>query len=138
MFVRVMLVLWAIAFQSAAAMAAGQDCPTTDGEEIERLIAEAPSCDRSMALFRICAYGASGDVGLGTLVRKKCEADFLGKLSKPERRRYDRWIRFCERRYEQEAGTVYRSFQAFCIAGVAQAYARRAATIKAKRKRWPR
>jgi hypothetical protein len=137
MFVRVIAVLAPILLQPIAAMAAGQDCPTTDGQEVERLIADAPSCDRSMALFRICAYGAGGDIGLGAIVREKCEGDFLDRLSKRERRRYDRWIRYCERRYEKEAGTMYRSFEAFCVAGVAQAFSRNAGrkAFKIKRKR---
>jgi hypothetical protein len=134
---RVILVLWALLLQPMAAMAAGEDCPTEDAQEIERLLAEAPSCDRSMALFRICAYGASGDMALGAVVRERCEADFLDKLKGTERRRYDRWLRFCERRYARETGTMYRSLEAFCAATVAQVYARRAAggTVKVKRKR---
>jgi len=137
MLVRVMLVLWAVFLQPVVAMAAGEDCPTQDGLEIERLLAEAPSCDESMALFRICSYGASGDVSLGVIVREKCEGDFLGKLSRVERSRYDRWIGFCERKYEREPGTMYRSLEAFCMATVAQAFARTAASkaFKAKRKR---
>jgi hypothetical protein len=135
MFVRVILVLGTILLQPVAAMAAGEDCPTLDGHEIEQLLVEAPSCDRSMALFRICAYGASGDMTLGAIVREKCEGDFLDKLSKRERRRYDRWLRFCERKYGREIGTMYRSFEAFCAATVAQVYARRAAAKAAKVKR---
>jgi hypothetical protein len=134
---RVILVLWAILFQPMAALAAGEDCSALDGQEIEALLAEAPSCDQSMALFRICAYGASGDVGLGAIVREKCEGDFLHKLSRAERRRYDRWISFCERRYARESGTMYRSFEAFCVASVAQAFARNTAakSLKSKRQR---
>jgi hypothetical protein len=131
---RVMLVATAVLFQPAAAIAAGEDCPAEDGAEIERLLAEAPSCDQSMALFRICALGASGDMAFGAIVRQRCESDFLGKLSSAERRRYDRWIRFCERKYRHEPGTMYRSFEAFCVATVAQAYARRS-TAKPKRPR---
>jgi hypothetical protein len=137
MFGRVIVALWVTLLVPASAMAAGEDCPAADGRAIEKLLADAPSCDRSMDLFRICAYGASGDVNLGSIVREKCEADFLNKLSKTERRRYSRWIRVCERRYARETGTVYRSFEAFCAAGVAQAYSRRAKTVgfKPKRKR---
>jgi hypothetical protein len=134
---RVILVLWALLLQPMAAMAAGEDCPTEEGQEIERLLSEAPSCDRSMALFRICSYGASGDMALGAVVRERCEADFLDKLKGTERRRYNRWLRFCERRYARETGTMYRSLEAFCAATVAQVYARRAAAKlgKARRKR---
>jgi hypothetical protein len=137
MIVRVILVLSAVCLQPVAAMAAGEDCPAEDGAEIEQLLAEAPSCDQSMALFRICALGASGDLALGAIVRQRCESEFLDKLSRAERRRYDRWITFCERRYRNEPGTMYRSFEAFCAATVAQAYARRAASkpVKSRRER---
>ena|SRR5688572_7609385 len=135
MIVRVILVLAAVLAQPIAARAAGEDCPAEDGTEIERLLAEASSCDRSMALFRICALGASGDMALGAIVRQRCEGEFLDELSRAERRRYDRWIRFCERKYRHEAGTMYRSFEAFCAATVAQAYARRAAAKSGQTKR---
>jgi hypothetical protein len=73
-------------------------------------------------------------MALGAVVRERCEADFLDKLKATERRRYDRWLRFCERRYAREIGTMYRSREAFCAATVAQVYARRAAGGPVKRK----
>jgi hypothetical protein len=116
---------------SSAAWAATTECPTLDGEKIEKLLAEAPSCDQAMKLFEACEYSASGDVGLGEIVIKKCEGDFLAKLSKARRRVYDRKIKACWRKYAKKSGTMYRSFEAFCAAGVAQTYARRA--VKAKK-----
>ena len=116
---------------SSAALAVTENCPTLDHKAIEKLLAEAPSCDRSMALFKACEYGASGDVGFGEIVIKKCEGDFLTKLTKAQRRAYDHKITACWNKYAKESGTMYRSFEAFCAAGVAQIYARRA--IKAKK-----
>jgi hypothetical protein len=126
MFVRVLFALWAI-FVTAPGLSAAELCPAGDAEEIEKLLAEAPSCDRSMDLFKVCSYGAGGDTGLGTIVTEKCEGDFLAKLSRAERRAYNRRIRACDRKYARESGTMYRSFEAFCRASVAQRYARRAA-----------
>jgi hypothetical protein len=133
MFGRVVLVVWAIGLASPPLNAAELECPNRDGQEIESLLVEAPTCDRSMDLFRVCAYGASGDTVLGSIVREKCEGEFLAKLSRAERRGYRHRLRVCERRYAREAGTMYRSFEAFCLAAVAQAYARRAAAIKRRR-----
>ena len=113
-----------------ASPASAEDCPTSGYEEIEKLLADAPSCDKSMKLFEACEYSASGDVGLGEIVIKKCEGDFLGKLSKSERASYDRKIKACWHKYAKEGGTMYRSFEAFCAAGVAQTYARRAKAKK--------
>lgn len=92
----------------------------------EDLIRKAPSCDAAMEQFEACAYGASGDTGLGQIVREKCEADFLRRLGKPERAAYAAAINRCNRKYRNESGTMYRSFEAFCRAEVAQKYSRRA------------
>ncbi len=118
------------AFLLLASSALAEDCPTSGYEEIEKLLADAPSCNRSMALFEACSFGASGDVGLGEVVTKKCEGVFLSTLSKSERRTYDRKIEACWHKYAKKEGTMYRSAAAFCAAGVAQDYARRATAKK--------
>jgi hypothetical protein len=110
-----------------------EDCPVSGIEQIEKLLTGAPSCDRAMVLFEACSFGGSGDVGLGQVVTKKCEGIFLDKLSKSERRSYDRKVGACWHKYAKESGTMYRSFSAFCAAGVAQTYAAHAR--KAKRQR---
>jgi hypothetical protein len=117
------LVIAASALVAAAAVAA--ECPTLDGEERLKLLDQAPTCDKSMALFELCAYGASGDVGLGEAVIKKCEGDFLATLGASQRRQYDREQQRCAHKYQKESGSLYRSFEAFCAAGVAKTYAHR-------------
>jgi hypothetical protein len=79
-----------------------------------------------MKTFKDCAYTASGDVQLGAAVEKKCERDFLGHLGRPEKQAYQRKMRVCDRKYQNESGTMYLSFTAFCRAEVAQRYARQA------------
>ncbi len=136
MFVRVIFALWAVlmTLMTAPGLSAAELCPAGDAEEIEKLLVEAPSCDRSMDLFRACSYGAGGDTGLGAIVTEKCEGDFLAKLSRAERRAYNRQIRACNRKYARESGTMYRSFEAFCRARLAQNYARRVARTKRGRR----
>ena len=63
----------------------------------EELIRKAPTCNAAMEEFEACAYGASGDTGLGQIAREKCEADFLRKLGKSQRSAYDAAIRRCNR-----------------------------------------
>lgn len=109
----------------AGAAAAAADCQTLDGEKRLELLDQAPTCDKSMALFEACAYGASGDVGLGEVVIKKCEGDFLAKLNASQRRTYDREQQRCARKYEKKDGSIYRSFAAMCAANLAKAYAHR-------------
>jgi hypothetical protein len=127
---RKLFAISAVLFIASGAWAAAKDCPTLEYEKIEQLLAAAPSCDRSMALFSDCAFGSSGDVGLGTVVIKKCEGVFLAKLSKAQRRVYDRKVQACWDKYAKESGTMYRSMSAFCAAGLAQTYAARAAKAK--------
>src|SRR5262245_14425877 len=53
------------------------ECPGgLDAEGKEELLRKAPTCDAAMALFEACAYGASGDTGLGAAVIENCEASF--------------------------------------------------------------
>lgn len=122
---------------SLAAVAAPKDpeeCPTLDGDERRQLLKNAPSCDRSIKLFEACAYGASGDVELGAIVVEKCEGDFVGKLSKAERKAYDAKLKRCRGKYAKQSGTMYRSFEAFCAAEVAQGYSRKALKASAQKK----
>jgi hypothetical protein len=109
----------------ASPIAASGECPAADGERIMEILDQAPTCDKSLALFKSCSYGASGDVALSEVVVKKCENDFLTELSEAQRRTYDAEQERCARKYEKQTGTMYRSFEAFCSAGLARAYAQR-------------
>ena len=100
-------------------------------DEIIDVINAAPGCKRAMKVFEACEYGTSGDIHLGAAVEKKCEADFLKRLKAPQKLTYQREMRVCDRKYENESGTMYRSFTAFCRSEVAQRYSRRA--LKAAR-----
>ena len=95
-------------------------------DETVDVIKAAPTCDASMKLFQDCSYGASGDVSLGTAVRDKCKADFLPKLSAPQKQIYQRGQQACLRKYAHESGTMYVSWSAFCGAELAQRYSQRA------------
>ena len=105
--------------------ASKEECPTLDHKEIEELLGQAPSCQRALALFEICQFGASGDVSLGAIVTHKCEGDFLVKLNGTQRRAYQREQQHCQRKYSKQDGSMYRSFEAFCGANVARNYSAR-------------
>ena len=96
--------------------------PRHNLKAIEDPLRRAPSCQRAVALFGICELGAGGDVSLGVAVTERCEGDFLSKLSATQKRAYDREQKHCARKYRNEAGTMYRSFEAFCGAYVARNY----------------
>jgi hypothetical protein len=114
-----------LAPMATAPAAAAPDCPTLDGTQILELLEQAPACEKSLALFQACSYGASGDVGLSEVVIRKCEGDFLTKLSTSQRQTYDRQQKRCARKYQNQSGTMYRSFEAFCSANLARDYSRR-------------
>jgi len=74
--------------------------------------------------------GSSGDVGVATIVIKKCEGDFLASLSEGARRSYDRKAGACGNNFAGQEGTLFQSIRAICAAGVAHSYAMRAAKAK--------
>jgi hypothetical protein len=125
MSIRLLSAIAVLAAVAAPAVAA-EECPSDLDERIG-LLEQAPTCARSLALFERCSYGASGDVALSQPVIKKCEGDFLTKLSTSQRQAYDRQQKRCARKYQDQSGTMYRSFEAFCSANLAKDYARRLA-----------
>jgi hypothetical protein len=112
----------------AAASARAEDCPakSTIMDDVIAALNEAPNCDRAMKVFEACEYGTSGDIRFGAVVEKKCERDFLPRLTEPQKHPYQREMRACDRKYRNEEGTIYRSFTAFCRAEVAQRYSQKA------------
>jgi hypothetical protein len=127
----------AVALSLAAASARAEDCPARSigMDDIIAALNEAASCDRAMKVFEACEFGASGDVGLGEIVEKKCERDFLAGLKDPQRHVYRRELRVCDRKYRNQSGTMYLSFTAFCRAHVAQRYSRKALRIAGSSRR---
>jgi hypothetical protein len=103
------------------------DCPVQGGAEIADALDKAQTCAAALRLFEACGYGSSIDVQFGATVTKKCEADFLPKLSAARRKTYDREQEACTRKYIKQDGSMYRSFEAFCHAKLARAYAQKLA-----------
>jgi hypothetical protein len=95
-----------------------QDCPTEGSgwEGREDAVRKAPTCNAALKVAEACAYGAGGDTGLTNIVLEKCEAGFSARMSKAERRVYDRGIRRCDEKHRRQEGTMYRSMAAFCRA----------------------
>jgi hypothetical protein len=104
---------------------AAEDFQMLDQAGREQVLRQAPTCDKANELFGDCAYGAGGDTALGQIVTQKCEADFLHKLSKAQRRSYERAIKRCGAKYANMDGTMYRAMAAGCRAERAQSYSRK-------------
>jgi hypothetical protein len=118
------LAVMAVVSSLAAGPALGAVClgKSMTLEEIVEAINATPGCERAMKLFKDCEFGTSGDIQLGAAVEKKCERDFLARLTPRQRQLYQSEMQACDRTYENESGTMYRSFTAFCRAEVAQHY----------------
>jgi hypothetical protein len=95
-------------------------------DEIVDAINATAGCSKAMKLFEACELGTSGDVRLGAAVEKKCEGDFRAGLGAPQRASYQREMRACDGKYQNQSGTMYLSFTAFCRAEVSQRYSRQA------------
>jgi len=115
-----------LAFSASPALAVVCQNTSMSLEEVVDVISAAPGCERAMKIFGDCSLGTSGDIRLGAAVEKKCEADFMTRLGRPEKRAYQGKMRVCDHKYNNESGTMYRSFTAFCRAEVAQRYSRQA------------
>ena len=100
-------------------------------DEIVEAINATRGCERAMKLFQECEFGTSGDIRLGAAVERKCEGDFLSRLTAQQKQAYQREMRVCDRKYRNESGTMYLSFTAFCRAEAARRYSRQA--LKAAR-----
>ena len=111
-------VLAILAVLLLAAPAQATDCPAEGSgwQGREDAVRKAPTCNAALKVAEACAYGASGDTGLTNIVLEKCEAGFSARMSKAERRVYDRGIKRCDEKYRRQEGTMYRSMAAFCRA----------------------
>ncbi|ERF84480.1 hypothetical protein JQ559_27470 [Bradyrhizobium viridifuturi] len=128
MLLRSCLAVPAVLLMLGTARAATEECPakSTQMDDIIAELQKAPSCNRAMKIFEACEYGASGDVQFGEVVEKKCEADFLSGLGASQKKLYAGQLKRCDHKYDNESGTMYRSFTAFCRAIVAQRFSQKA------------
>jgi hypothetical protein len=122
------LAILAIVVAAAGAPAHAVVCMNTSMtvDEVVDAIGATPGCERAMAIFKDCQLVASGDVAMGAAVEKKCEADFMPRLTGATKKAYRRRLSVCDGKYRNEQGTMYLSFTAFCRAEIAQRYSRRA------------
>lgn len=130
MFVRIILAWTAILL--ATLPVAAEDCQSLRYEEREAVIRKAPTCDKAMVAFGDCAFGASGDTGLGQIVTEKCQGDFLQKLGTGQKHSYERGIKRCNDKYAKMQGTMYVAMAAYCRARLAQTYSHKYSKSKSR------
>ena len=122
------LAIPAIVLSLGLALVRAEVCPAKSSsmDDIIAAVNAAPGCDRAMKVFESCQSGASADVQFGAAVEKKCEGDFLVRLTPPQTLAYQQELQVCDNRHRNQAGTMYLSFNAFCRARVAQQYSQQA------------
>jgi hypothetical protein len=130
MFVRIILAGTAILL--ATLPVAAEDCQNLQNEERQAVIRKAPTCDKAMVAFGDCAFGASGDTGLGQIVTEKCQGDFLQKLSTSQKQGYERGIKRCNDKYAKMQGTMYVAMAAYCRAQLAQTFSHKYSKSKSR------
>lgn len=107
-------------FFAFASPTQAQECPVNGGlDAIQAAVNDAPNCRTAGAVARACALGAGGDVALAKLVSQICEKDFIVVLDHRGRVAYERQRAACLEKYRNLTGSMYRSAEAFCQAGVA-------------------
>ena len=117
---RLLIALAALVALTCAAAAA--ECPVAGADATSEAIEQAPSCAKGAEIYGLCTWGSSMDIHFADVAIRKCEADFLSKLTPQQRRSYDRAKTRCGRKYARESGTLYRSFEASCSVDLAKTY----------------
>ncbi|MTJ83294.1 MAG: hypothetical protein F8N37_20090 [Telmatospirillum sp.] len=90
---------------------------------MEKVLTDEPSCPKAFAKLSDCSFGSMIDSGLAMIVVEKCEARFLPRLSATGRDRYAQERELCSYRYGTSPGSLWKSAEAICGAGVAAAFA---------------
>ncbi|GGA56925.1 hypothetical protein GCM10011507_05310 [Edaphobacter acidisoli] len=89
-----------------------------------QLLLNATSCRAASRILDECAWGSSADQEFSIIAVKKCEADFLPKLTPVMKKRYVEKMMLCDQRYADGSGTISISEAAICRMGVAYNFSR--------------
>jgi hypothetical protein len=101
-------------------------CPTSDYDQVEKLVTDAPSRDVSMA----CQLGSSGDVGPAMIIIKNARLTFWRPSATRARRSYNREAGKYGERFIGGSGTLFQSIGAIYAVQLADSYAVKAAKAK--------
>jgi hypothetical protein len=110
------------ALSCAGAAPAEEKCPKGDAPIFEEDLKSVDGCVAANALHEACAWGSSGDAGLSGVVIPKCEAGFLAKLTKSQRRVYDQRGTTCDTAYVSDTDSMQTMQSAMCREELAVTY----------------
>lgn len=111
-----------LALNVNAADGTGSTCVNAAGEDIqfepeliEKEILSQTTCYQAKAVAENCGLGSSGDVSTAGYAYTICEKELAkAKPSKSNQRLLNTMITTCDKTYENQEGTMYMSFNAFC------------------------
>ncbi len=130
--------IWIAAGVLCASVAAAEEkCPKGSAPIFEEDLQSIDDCVAANALHEQCAWGSSGDARLSGVVIPKCEAGFLAKLSKPQRRTYESREQACDAAYVNDTNSMQTLQTSMCREELAVTYFKAAATGAIKKTpRW--
>jgi hypothetical protein len=125
------VIAFMLSFESAAALEA---CAVSDldvekagsyADAVKLAVMSAPDCSTAFITFENCQLGSAGDNELADTVKLKCEPLFLNQANPRTKRAYGKAQSRCDRIAKKNAGSMYQSAAAVCLAGIARDFARK-------------
>ncbi|RWA69708.1 MAG: hypothetical protein EOQ28_22710 [Mesorhizobium sp.] len=106
--------------------AAAEDARCPNGPapiQLEDLQA-APDCSTAHELHEACAWGSRGDARMTEVVIDKCQAGFLDHLTSTQKRRYEKRLDACTKRYPvtEMGGSIQIYLSSMCYEDLAATY----------------
>lgn len=120
---RLTLSLAAIATLACASIANAVDCPPSDVDATVKLVESKKSCYEAADTARQCAWGSSADVHISGAAIEICARDYTN-ISQKDLVIYEALMNKCNKKYENEQGTLYRAMNAHCRLNVAELFSK--------------
>ncbi len=112
-----------LALIAMSSTAFGRECTNANGEDIlnnpdlfQAEIRVQQTCSDAADLARACAWGSSLDVGTVAAAEEVCYLEMAKQrgLTRTFFAMLERLEKDCDKKYESEDGTLYRSLHAYC------------------------
>jgi len=109
---------------TAPAAAEDARCPKGPAPIQLEDIEAAPDCLVAHKLHQACAWGSSGDEFMSEAVIDKCKAGFFDRLTRKQKRLYEKRLEACGERYPvtQEGGSIQIYLSSMCDEDLAATY----------------
>ncbi|TSE05379.1 hypothetical protein C1D09_022510, partial [Mesorhizobium intechi] len=104
--------------------AAAEDAQCPKGVQLEEDIQATPDCLAAHKLHQACAWGSSGDGFMSEAVIDKCKAGFFDRLTRKQKRLYEKRLEACGERYPvtPDGGSIQIYLSSMCDEDLAATY----------------